>query len=62
MLRRDFIRKVAGALTVSVVVPLTAWQDDFEARWDAFRERLRNRMREIAEDGHNVNPFAENPQ
>ncbi len=31
-----------------------AQQDDFEARWKTFRRRLRNRIRELCEDGHVV--------
>lgn len=30
------------------------WQDAAEDRWNAFRERLRDRLREIAEDRHEV--------
>lgn len=42
---------VAGALAT----PLTlTWQDSADARWDAFRERLGVRLREIAIDGHKV--------
>ena len=38
-----------------MAVPLTTtWQDDFEARWDAFPERLGDRLGEIAEDRHEV--------
>jgi hypothetical protein len=38
-----------------MAVPSTIqWPDDAETRWDAFRERLRDRLREIAEDGHEV--------
>lgn len=29
-------------------------EDDFEARWKTFRRRLRDRFRELCEDGHVV--------
>ena len=59
MRRRDFILTTVGAVATTVAgaldTPLTlTWRDDYEARWDALRERLGVRLREIAIDGHKV--------
>jgi len=52
--RREFIHIAFAVASGTACGVAPDWQDDTDARWDAFRERLRNRHREIAEDGHEV--------
>lgn len=35
----------------------TVTQDDFEARWKTFRRKIRDRTRELSEEGHTVRGF-----
>lgn len=54
MRRRQFIQMTFVVATGAACGVAGQWQDNADARWDAFRERLGTRLREIAEDGHEV--------